>query len=216
MTTVVEPAKIQPHLERLAPNIARVHNLVSIYKLLTGSHPGRRSVGHTDVLRSAVVLLHASLEDFLRSLARLYLPAARPEIMNSIPLKGVGRSGRAERFYLGELAAHRGKTVDEVIDESIEAFLERSNYNNAHEIAYLLESLDFDLDPCRTFFPELENMMERRHQIVHRADCTSEIGKGRHHARSLSITSVERWIDVVNNFHGSVLFQLELRKLRYG
>src|SRR5258706_3639980 len=103
--------ELRPHVERLARNIARAHNLVSIYKFLGGSSPGRRSVGDTDVLRSAVVLIHASLEDFLRSLERAYLPKAGSTVLKEIPLKGVGRSGRAEKFSLGDLVEHRGKTV---------------------------------------------------------------------------------------------------------
>lgn len=203
---------MQSHVDRLAKNVSRAQNLVVAYQVLTGSRPGRRSVGDTDVLRSAVVLIHAALEDFLRSLAREYLPQARPEVISSIPLKGAGRAGRAERFSLGQLDEHRGKTVDELIAECVDAYLERSNYNNTSEIASLLESLDIDVEPCRQFFADLDRMMLRRHQIVHRADCTAESGRGRHHARSLSMNTVEKWINTVFNFHGAVLFQLQLRR----
>ena len=203
---------LQRHAERLASNIARAHNLVSIYQLLAGSNPGRRSVGDTDVLRSAVVLLHASLEDFLRSLGRTYLPTANPEVMDSIPLKGVGRSGRPEKFSLGHLDEHRGKTVDELIEESVEAYLERSNYSSTTEIATLLASLGLDVEPVRQFFPALDRMMARRHQIVHRADCTAQTGRGRHHARSLRASTVEEWINVVLSFHGAVLYQVQLKQ----
>lgn len=205
----VEP--LRPHIERLSSNIARAHNLVSIYQLLAGSNPGRRSVGDTDVLRSAVVLLHASLEDFLRSLARTYLPHAKADVVNAIPIAGVGRGNRPERILLGHLQEHRGKSVDELIDESIEAFLERSNYNNCTEIALLLQGLELDVEPMRRFFPELDKMMARRHQIVHRADCSAETGKGRHRARSLRVSTVEKWINAVFNFHGAVLYQLQLK-----
>jgi hypothetical protein len=164
MTMPAPAPAMQPNAERLNANIARAHNLVSIYQVLTGSQPGRRSVGHTDVLRSAVVLLHASLEDFLRSLARAYLPSAAPDVMSSIPLKGAGR-GRAERFSLDDLDQHRGKTVDDLIEESVEAFLERSNYNNATEIAALLRNLDLEVEPCRRFFAELDKMMDRTQNV---------------------------------------------------
>lgn len=214
MATAPKQSELQPHVERLARNLGRANNLVNIYRVLTGAQPGRSSVHDTDILRSAVVLIHASLEDFLRSLARDYLPQARPNVMDAIPLKGVGRGGRAEKFSLGQLDQHRGKTVDQLIDESVEAYLERSNYSNTTEIAVLLESLDIDVAPCRRFFGELDKMMARRHQIVHRADCVSETGRGRHHARSLSVTMVEKWINVVNNFHSAVLYQFQLRRAR--
>jgi hypothetical protein len=130
--------------------------------------------------------------------------------MATIPLPGTVR-GRGEKFSLGDLQQHRGKTVDSLIEESIEAYLERSNYNNTTEIATLLLNLQLEVDPCRRFFPELDKMMKRRHQIVHRADCVSETGRGRHQARSLSVTEVEKWISVVSNFQGAVLYQLQLR-----
>lgn len=200
--------ELQQYIERWSRNIARTHNLVSVYKFLAGTSPGRRSVGDTDVLRSAVVLLHASLEDFLRAIARSCLPRARPEVISTIPLKGTTASSRAEKFSLGQLDEHRGKTVDEVIAESVEAYLEHSNFSNTTQIASLLESLDLDVEPMRAFFPMLDNMIARRHQIVHRADCAAETGKGRHHARSLRVSDVERWITAALNFHSAVLSQL--------
>lgn len=210
------PAILEVHVERLASNIGRVHNLVSTYRLLVGHQRGRKSIGHTDVLRSAVVLLHASLEDFLRSLASCYLPSASSEVLNLIPLKVAGKASRAERFSLGSLKEHLGKLVDDLIKESVEAYLERSNYNNTTEIVALLASLEIDVDPCRQFFPELDKMMSRRHQIVHRADCVTDTGKGRHSATSLSVTTVERWIQNVFSFHGTVLYQLQIRNLSNG
>ncbi|QDU36457.1 hypothetical protein Mal4_07430 [Maioricimonas rarisocia] len=149
-------AELQPLSDRLTDNIARVHNLVSIYQKLAGSGAGRRSVGVTDVLRSAVVLLHASLEDFLRSLARVYLPNAAPHVIDSIPLKRSRGSGRGEKFLLGHLDEHRGKSVDEVIAESVDAYLERSNYNNSTEIARLLRNLGVDPKPLEHSFRHLD------------------------------------------------------------
>ncbi len=202
---------LHPPIHRLSDNIARVHDLVSTYQFLAGPKPGRRSVRHTDVLRAAVVLLHASLEDFLRSLARSYLPSARPEVINSIPLKGAARSGRPEKFSLGDLSEHRGKTVDRLIEESVESYLECSNYNNSTDIAVLLRSLGLDVAPVQQFLPKLDKMMARRHQIVHRADCTTETGRGRHNAKSLRVLTVTQWITAVLSFHGAILYQLETK-----
>ena len=205
---------VRPHADRLNANIARVHNLVSIYQTIAGSHPGRKSVGDTDVLRAAVVLLHASLEDFLRSLSRELFPLARQEVMDTIPLAGTGTAGRPEKVLLGQLRQHRGKSVDELIEQSIEAHLERSNYNNSKEVAGLLDRLDLPVEPVRRFLSDLDKMMARRHQIVHRADCTSQGGRGRHVARSLRVASVEKWINTVLNFHGVILYQLHLKAVQ--
>jgi len=201
--------------DRLEDNVARVHNLISIYQALSGTRPGRRSVGDTDILRSAVVLLHASLEDFLRSLARAYLPTASRDVISSIPLKRSGTSSsRADRFSLGELVEHRGKTVDQLIDESVESHLERSNYNNCTEIVGLMEKVGLEAKPVERFFPDLDRMMQRRHQIVHRADCSSASGRGRHRAVSISQKTVEHWTRIVTEFHQAILYQIQQQEAR--
>ncbi len=65
-----------------------------------------------EILRSVVVLNHAYLEDFLRNIALWLLPAASEETLNEVPLSG---SRHAEKFWLGKLAKHRGKTVDDFL-----------------------------------------------------------------------------------------------------
>lgn len=124
--------------DRLDLNIARVRNLVSIYRThLLGPGKGRRGHQETDVLRAALVLLHASMEDVLRSLAYWKMPAAAPAFLEKIALVG----GNSTKFHLGNLATHRGKTVDQVIKDSVDASLERSNYNNCDEVVGLLVSI---------------------------------------------------------------------------
>ncbi|REJ64902.1 MAG: hypothetical protein DWQ31_20000 [Planctomycetota bacterium] len=119
--------------------------------------------------------------------------------------------GRADRILLGHLHEHRGRTVDELIEESVAAHLERSNFNSSTQVAGLLEGLGLDVEPLRRFFSQLDQMMRRRHQIVHRADCTSETGRGRHRAHSLSASTVEQWINVVLDMHAILQYQVEMR-----
>ena len=87
---------------RFNENIARVRNLLSIYGThLSGSGGGRRSHSKTDVLRAATVMLHASLEDLLRSIAYWRLPLANAESLNKIPL---ANNAPATKFTLGQLS----------------------------------------------------------------------------------------------------------------
>ena len=198
---------LQPCVERFEYNQARVHELVNLYYLLSRGRKGRKSVHQTEILRAAVVLLHASLEDFLRSIARICLPIGGKKAIDAIPLAGSKR--RSERFSLGELLSHRGKTVDEVVEESVAKHLERSNYNNTSEVASLLVNLGIDIAKVNARFPDLGKMMERRHQIVHRADCTEEAGKGKHRTHSLRAALVEKWITATTDFMSSVVKQLQ-------
>lgn len=191
--------------ERFALNIARVRNLVSIYRnQLSGSGKGRRGHQETDVLRAAVVLLHASMEDVLRSLAYWKLPSASPAVLEKIAMIG----GSNTKFHLGNLAAHRGKTVEQVIKESVDAYLERSNYNNCDEVTGLLGSIGLNIAPLQSYLPALESSMKRRHQIVHRADANPNIGRGRHKVTSISPKTLDDWIANLESFAQDVLSQV--------
>jgi hypothetical protein len=83
------------------------------------------------------------MEDVLRSLAYWRLPGATAEVLEAIPFIG----GNATKFHLGALSAHRGKTVDAVLKESVDASLERSNYNNAAEVNRVLTSIGLNTVP---------------------------------------------------------------------
>lgn len=192
--------------ERFSQNIARVRNLVDVYETyLAGPGPGRRGHAKTDVLRAATVLLHASVEDLLRSLAYWKLPQAGADVLNQIPLVSVAP---ATRFPLGALAAHRGQTVDDVITASVNGYLERSNYNNTDEVAAFLRSIGVEVARVKGWFSTLDELMKRRHQIVHRADRDEAGGRGRYAVRSIGRNKVREWIDTAEGFGNAVLDEI--------
>jgi len=196
----------QTIVDRFALNIARVQNLVTIYETtLAGAGRGRRSHQKTDVLRAAVVLLHASVEDVLRSLAYWKFPNAAVGILEQFPLVG---NGPALKFNLGALAAHRGKSVDEVIKASVDSYLERSNYNNTIEVSSFLTQIGLNVAAVNHTYPLLDDVMKRRHQIVHRADKDEAGGQGNHMVRSLSPALVKNWVANVEVFVAAVLVQV--------
>jgi hypothetical protein len=98
--------------DRFQDNLDRVRGLVESYDSSGRRGSGRRSVKETDLLRAAVVFLHATLEDLLRGLCEWKMPSANPEAFSDIPLAGT--RGKT-RFGLAELAVFRGRTVDEII-----------------------------------------------------------------------------------------------------
>lgn len=191
--------------ERFELNIARVKNLVAIYSLqLAGTGQGRRGHQETDVLRAATVLLHASVEDVLRSLAHWKLPSAAANVLDLIPFAG----GTATKITLGTLSSHRGKSVDDVIKDSVDASLERSNYNNASEVCSLLQSIGLNTTAIQEHLPVIEVAMKRRHQIVHRADANPNPGRGNHRVASISPAAVNKWISTTEQFVQAVLVQV--------
>lgn len=165
---------------------------------LRGAGGGRRDIQKSDVLRAGVVLTHATLEDFLRTIAGWKLPDAEASDLNSIPLAGCDPRNRATKFQLGDLADHRGKTVDELIAESVANTLEYSNYNNSTEVASLLRSVGVDPTVVEDLFTDLDALMIRRHNIVHRADENDKKGSGHHWAKPINTGTVEAWVGTVD------------------
>ena len=191
--------------QRFERNIARVKNLVSIYRnQLAGAGQGRRGYQQTDVLRAATVLLHAALEDVLRSLAYWKLPAAQAAVLDQIPIVG----GTAMKISLGTLSAHRGKSVDDLIKASTDASLERSNYNNTGEVSSLLLSMGLNTAPLAPYMAQMEEAMKRRHRIVHRADENPNVGRGNHWVASISPLTLDTWIGNTERFVRDVLAQV--------
>ncbi len=132
---------IKAQMGRALANLGRVKRLLVLahqLQWLMTTAPTEVG-GREDVLRAAVILIHATLEDFLRTVGATYLPHATEEVLNGIALVG-SKEPRAEKFYLGRLARHRGRTVDEVIPE------------------------------VRAVYPRLAQLMARRHAIAHNAD----------------------------------------------
>ncbi|MGA7193806.1 MAG: HEPN domain-containing protein, partial [Anaerolineales bacterium] len=161
---------MESYFKRVEENVTRVENLVALYRALKQDSDFSRDPALDDILRASVVFTHATLEDFLRTLATKLLPMADEETLNQIPLLNINTSGRPEKFLLGNLASFKEKTVEEVIQESVMNFLQRSNFNNIADIVQLLKSLKVDVTKVNRSFSTIEQLMERRHSIVHRAD----------------------------------------------
>jgi hypothetical protein len=187
---------------RFGDNLKRVRNLVDLYTAGSRKGKGRRTVHESDILRAAVVLLHATLEDFLRSLAEWKLPTGPAEVLAEIPLSG---AGRGSRFGLHELAAYRGQTVDEVIVKSVRQHLERSSYNHPGDIEATLAVIGCKIKIDKLDRSELAAMMARRHWIAHRLDANPEKGSGHHRVKSLANSSVTVWIAAVERLGREVL-----------
>ncbi len=122
---------------RFNGNLQCVEHFVALYETLT-TGPGHRPVDTSDTLRSAVVFLHATLEDLLRSLVEWKLPTAQAAYLKDIPL--TGKKSRSS-FTLDDRAHFRGSNVDDLISRSIADHLERSNFDNPGEVSSVLESI---------------------------------------------------------------------------
>ena len=175
----------------LEANLGRVKGIVAAYSNLSGQGQGRTDVVATDLLRAAVVLLHATLEELVRSSVANRLP----KIADAKALGGISLPAKrpTEKFSLVELAEYRGQMVDEVIAQAVAADLEDSNYNNVGQVTAALQRIDVDRGVLDPYQSSLETMMKRRHWIAHRADKNPLTGKGQYLAQSLGKAVVEKW-----------------------
>jgi hypothetical protein len=208
LTATIE-AVMTPYYERLTRSQQRVVRLLTTFE---GIHKTDDDSSADDLLRAIVVFNHAFLEDFLRTLALSMLPYGDERALDRIPLAGTG--GRPEKFLLGKLAGHKGKAVDDVLRESVSEHLERSNFNSVGEIAILLETLGFDVSMHNKTFPEISIMMERRHQIVHRADEIQPPDSSGEHLRSIDVALVRSWINATHGFMIGLLAHIISRSAR--
>lgn len=157
-----------------------------------------------DILRSAVVLMHATLEDFLRNIAVLCFPVDDDKKLDGVSWR-LGTDKPFDRIPLGMLAKQRGRTVEEVLRLAIEADFAQKSFTDSTKIMGLLATLglpDAKLDGIREFLPSLDEMIARRHKIVHFADL--EKANEEHRERPIDADAVERWRDNMSLFVISV------------
>ncbi len=184
-------------------NMSRVSQLLSLYTSLKKNQAFMSNSATDDILRLSVVFIHSTLEEFLRRLAIELLPKADEKTLNNIPL--ITKAGRAEKFALGSLARLKGKTVDEVITESVENYYEHSNFNNTTQINLLFTDLGIDTSKVKHHFSELNNLMNRRHRIVHRGDKVKESQEDFGVLVTIKIEEVYKWQQTVAEFCASVI-----------
>ena len=189
----------QNYVERASANLDRARSLVAVYSDLWGN-PGRKTVKKTDLLRAAVVFTDASLEDSLRTLEEVFLPWVDRDKLTKIPIYGSDPRGLQVKFNLGFLVQHKGLTVEELINKSIEEYLSYRSYSSTDQIVKCLKRIDIGVSTIEQYLPTIQKMLDRRHRIVHRADRTDRTGSGIHKAHSISKKEVLKWIDTIKGF----------------
>lgn len=187
----------------LNENLGRVENLVSLYGPAT---VGRRKVQDTDILRGSLVLLHAGMEDYLRSLMVWKINTYSEEALNAYGFAN-GTKRPPNKISLGELSVHRGKTVDELISISVKSHLEEyQSFNDLGEVKKALKQCGIAAGVVETRdFGRLPEMISRRHNIVHKADRNDvDGGQGNHRTKSLSKITVEGYVAAVKSLRDFV------------
>lgn len=185
-------------------NMQRAQSLISIYKRLAELQNKKTAIHSTDILRAAVVFMHAALEELIRSLIIVtYANAPQCEI-DKVPLFLQRRSRQAEKFLLGALVEHKHLTVDQVIQKSVESHFQNQTFNNRADLVRAMEMIGVKKGMAKKMLPTLDAMLDRRHQIVHRVDRPKSKDDQWIRATSLSPRHVEKWAKTTLEF-GSLL-----------
>lgn len=176
-------------------NIERVCSLRKMYNSLkTDNIKEGKDYKFTDILRAAVVLLHSSFEEYYRSVLGYILPKICTED-NLKNMSFLGSDGNHKaKITLGELIKLREKTVDQLITESIQETLNFTSFNNYQDIVSWSGKIKIDLCGFKEQ-EKLDNLIQRRHKIVHEADKAKKDDK--YALTPIRDDTVEEWINVV-------------------
>lgn len=184
--------------KRFRDNLGRVNTLIQSATV----RRGRPSPSDADRLRAAVVFLHATLEDLLRSNLEERWHLAPADKLSELRFPRPGSDKPKDKLSVAELAEHRGRTVSEVIQEAAAEHLKTRTFNHPGDIQTALDQAGYDngqslLNPYRA---NLAAMMSRRHHIVHRADRNEVSGRGQHNERPISRQTLTVWYTAVADF----------------
>lgn len=174
-------------------NIKRVRGLVTAF--------GADKDENRDILRAAVVLLHATLEDALRGMLLWKLPDAPAEVLKGVVFNGLfpGTTDRLEKISFAQLLQHRTKSVEDVCRAALKAHLNHESFNDRQDVARALLRLGIPVKDYGKLLDQIEPAILRRHQIVHqcdRAPAEEDYGK----RQPIASEEVEGWIGVISQF----------------
>jgi hypothetical protein len=190
-------------------NMERVENLVEIFERLEENNAKSR-----DVLRAAVMLLHASLEDVLRQLLLYRLPKSNSVEM--LRMFFTDQHGKVEKMEIGGLARLHKVKVEHEIWSRMTKKLSNSNYGDKSDVIAALKILGFDESDLQPRVEPLGDLMNRRHLIVHRSDREEAVldngdGQKRTHGkpRRIDTETVKGWLKSVRKLVDYVIANID-------
>lgn len=188
--------------ENFDKNLERVNSLHSLYiKLKEEDLKDGKDYKLTDILRAEVVLLHSSFEEYFRSVLIKWLPIkASDETLREFPIS-LKAGKKAEKLFLNDLAHYKGKTIDDIIRDSILETMQLKSFNNEGEIRSWCSKIGITLEKFNGMH-EIDAAVHRRHKIVHEAD-TNSSGKSPR-LQSINPGNITPWIKAYEGLVNSI------------
>ena len=166
---------------------------------------GRPPEVGADMCRAAIVYLHAALEEVLREAARLQISTCQPGALAKVPLS-MGDKREKQQFGLSDLAEFRGLTVLDVLEQSFDDYLSTRSFSKAGQIAAWLKEFRIPVETFDRHASSIQGLLERRHRIVHRADCAS--GCNPDPWTGADLERAQEWISAVTRLGANILLHL--------
>lgn len=192
-------------------NMKRVDSLISVYDLLKRdgkTSDKNKEYKFTDMLRAAVVFMHSSFETYYRTIIIEELKENKGgDVLKDFPI--LTEEGKEKsKITVSDLIRYSGKTVQEVIGESIENKLGRTSFNSYSDIYEWAKKINIDLTEFKKQ-EDVEKAIQRRHRIVHEADTSKVSGKGK--PSSIYPGMIHPWkeayIDLVDIIDGKIILK---------
>lgn len=176
-----------------AENMTRVDNLLRLHEQLTSGDIGAKSE-RDEILRSAVVFLHSTIEELVRNLFIEKLPSRGQAILDEIPFSIHISSHRAKGILLGELLEkYSGKFLENIVHESIGAYVDTMNLNDTTQLSVQLQKAGIDISEISCEFHSITELMKRRHQIVHQMDRSNALDPDKSPISEIESSQVIGW-----------------------
>ena len=193
--------------DRAQFNLARICVLNDLTGQLVADPDYHVDFAIDDIRRAIVVYLHATLKDFLRNLTASRLPLGAVDVLRLIPF--VGGDGLKTTLTLGDLHSYRGRLVDEVIVESVGAYLDKTSYNNVDDLAKHLKEMGLRLTILPPHAASLATLMARGHYVAHRVDYDDVEGDNQHRLHSITCPQVVAWYEAVSQLIGELRVEVD-------
>jgi hypothetical protein len=133
-------------------NIDRITRIMkfsgAVGKAVSSSSQAERQLYMLDILRLIVVMLHANMDDTLREIVRLSYARNNPDHLSEIPIGNT----KSPRVTLADLVKYRGRTIDDLIQESVDDYLNIVSFNNVEITAKILSRAGININGLKRYF----------------------------------------------------------------
>jgi hypothetical protein len=190
-------------------NIERVQSMSSLYvKLKEENKSDGKDYRLTDILRSAVVFLHSSFEEYFRNVLIRWIPVkASSETLKKIPIS-INAGKKPDKLFLSDLAHYRDKSINDVIKESVYEYMNLKSFNNQSDIRAWLDKIGINIGDFQKL-SEIDKAVHRRHKIVHEADINKKPDSENERLSPIKPGDIKPWIEAYTELVNLIDNQIE-------